>query len=466
MFALDIATTTSPVDDLRRALRGRVVAPGDDGWDAARSAWNLAVDQRPVAVVTPVDEADVIAAVHVALSTGLRIAPQSSGHNVASIPSLDGTIIVRTTELKGVEIDADRRIARARAGSEWRDVTGPAAAFGLAPLSGSSPQVGVVGYTLGGGISWLARKHGLAADAVVAIELVTADGVLRRVDADHCPDLFWALRGGGGNFGIVTAIEFRLFAHPTVVAGMLLWPAHRAPTVLPAWTAVTRDAPDELTTALRLLQLPPDPALPEFLRGGSFVAVDGAYAGDDVAAADALLAPLRALEPMLDTFAPVTPDALGTIHMDPEAPMPLMGDTIMLDALPDEAGDAFLRLLAPDIGSPFVVAELRHIGGALAREHAGQGARGAIAGQYLLFLCGVPVDAHVIAAIEARAERVRAALGPWESRASYLNFVEHAVDPAGLFEAPAYARLREIRTDADPTELFLANHAIPPARPS
>jgi FAD/FMN-containing dehydrogenase len=463
MSALDI--TTRPVDALRAAISGTVVAPGDDGWDAARAAWNLAVDQQPAAVVVPADESDVIAAVLVARRNGLRVAPQSSGHNVAPIPSLEDTIIVRTTELKGVEIDPERRVARARAGSEWRDVTGPAAAHGLAPLAGSSPQVGVVGYTLGGGLSWLGRKHGLAADAVVAIELVTAEGVLRRVDADHCPDLFWALRGGGGNFGVVTAIEFRLFAHPTVVAGMLLWPAHRAPAVLPAWTAVTRDAPDELTTSLRLLQLPPDPALPEFLRGGSFVVIDGAYASDDVAAADAVLAPLRALEPMMDTFAPVTPDALGTIHMDPEAPMPVMGDTIMLDALPVDAGDAFLRLLAPEIGSPFMVAEIRHLGGALSRTHAGQGARGAIAGQYIVFLCGVPVDADVVAAIQARAERVRGALGRWESRASYLNFVERGVDPAGLFEPEAYARLREIRTDADPTELFLANHAIPPARP-
>jgi FAD/FMN-containing dehydrogenase len=209
---------------LRGVIDGEVVTPGDAAWDEARRAWNLTVDQQPTAVAIPESVADVRQIVDFAREEGLRVAPQGTGHGAAALGSLEETILVKLHRLRGVEIDPERRSARVEAGVIWVEVVEAAAEHGLAALSGSSPDVGVVGYTLGGGLSWLARKHGIGANHVTAAELVTADGTLRRVDREHEPDLFWAIRGGGGDFGIVTALEFDLFALTDVYAGVLWFP--------------------------------------------------------------------------------------------------------------------------------------------------------------------------------------------------------------------------------------------------
>ena len=195
----------------RHAVRGSVLAPGDEGWDEARTPWNVQFEQHPALIVVPANSADVQAVVRFATANGLRVAPQGTGHGVASLGDLSDAVLVRMTELRDVEIDVEAQQARAGAGVIWEDVVNPAAEHGLVALHGSSPDVGIAGYTLGGGMGWLARKHGLAANSVTAIEVVTADGEFHRVDHTHERDLFFALRGGGGNFGIVTAIEFKLF---------------------------------------------------------------------------------------------------------------------------------------------------------------------------------------------------------------------------------------------------------------
>ena len=204
-----------PVDFDAQALRARVagdvVTPADEAWDEARQAWNLAVDQRPVAVVLAETADDVVVTIEEARAAGLRVAPQGTGHNAAPLGELSGTILLRTSRMRGVEIDPAAQIARVEAGVIWIEVVEAAAEHGLAALAGSSPDVGVVGYTLGGGLSWLARKYGFAANQVTAVELVTADGRFIRADRENEPDLFWAVRGGGGSFGVVTALEFRLF---------------------------------------------------------------------------------------------------------------------------------------------------------------------------------------------------------------------------------------------------------------
>src|SRR3954453_16972675 len=268
------------VDVLRDRMEGAVVAPGDAAWDEARQAWNLHVDQRPAVVAVPRGATDVAAIVDFAREQGLRVAPQGTGHNASAIATLEGTILVKTHEMPSVEIDAERRRARVGAGVIWAEVTGRASELGLAPLAGSSPDVGVVGYTLGGGLSWLSRRHGLAANTVLAIELVTAHGRLVRCDRDPEPELFWALRGGGGSFGAVTAIEFVLYPAPQVYAGAMLWPSEQATEVLKAYVEWCRTAPDAISTSARLLQVPPLPDIPEGIRGRQFVAIDGAYLGD------------------------------------------------------------------------------------------------------------------------------------------------------------------------------------------
>src|SRR3954449_5600023 len=236
------------VEALRARLEGAVYGPSDAGWDQARQAWNLAVDQRPAAVAFPVTDADVVAAVEFARDEGLRIAPQGPGHGAAPLArDLEGEILLSTARMRGVRIDPRARRARVRAGAVWGDVTLPASAYGLAPLAGSSADVGVVGYTLGGGLSWLGRKHGLACNSVTAIEVVTPERGLLRVDAEHDPELFWALRGGGGSFGVVTAVARGPSAHPSIVGGQLVFPIAAAADVLEAFIELTWTAPTELT---------------------------------------------------------------------------------------------------------------------------------------------------------------------------------------------------------------------------
>ena len=449
-----LSTETPP------ALTGDIVTPDHAEWDIARRAWNLAVDQRPALVAFPADAADVQSLIEYAIRTGLKVAPQGTGHNAAALGALDDTILLSTQRMRGVEIDPEARTARVQAGTLWLEVTEAATPHGLFPLSGSSPDVGVVGYTLGGGLSWLARRHGLAANAVTAIELVTPDAQLVRATADVHPDLFWALRGGGGNFGVVTAMEFELFPYGEVFAGMMLWPYERHAEVLHAWHALTETAPEELTTALRIMHFPPLPELPPFLSGRSVVVIDGAYAGsaDEGAAA---IAALRALEPEMDTFAPSSPAVLSRIHMDPEEPIPYRGDGAVLGTLDAAALDAFSAANQP--GTPVLFGELRHVGGAVGRVPAGGGAAGCIRGGYLLFSVGLAMSPEMADGVAAGQAALNTAMAPWTIDKEYLNFVEHAVDPATLYDDDDYARLRAIRAAVDPAGRMVGNHPIPAA---
>src|SRR5438067_3018352 len=323
---------------LRLRLAGDLLTPADPGWDDARRAWNLAVDQRPFAVALVESAEDVVAVVRFARLHGLRVAPQGTGHGASSLESLEDVILVKTERLRRVEIDAAGRRSRAEAGALWGDVVEPAAEQGFVVLHGSSPDVGVVGYSLGGGMGWLARSRGLSANSVTAVELVTADGRLVRADHDDEPDLFWAVRGGGGNFGVVTAIEIALYDTPKLYAGAMFWPVERAGEVLHAWREWVETVPDEVTSVGRILHFPPLPMVPEPLRGGSFAVIEAAFAGPE-AEGEELLRPLRQLAPAMDTFAAVPPTALQTLHMDPPQPVPGIGDGMFLDELPAEAID-------------------------------------------------------------------------------------------------------------------------------
>jgi hypothetical protein len=457
------STTTTALDfsQLRQKLMGAVTVPGDAAWDEARQAWNLAVDQRPVAVAEPETVADVVAVVDFARERGLRVAAQGTGHAAAAMTSLQNTILVKTHRMRVVEIDADARRARAQAGAMWADVAGPAAEHGLAALAGSSHDVGVVGYSLGGGLSWLARKLGLAANSVTAIQLVTSDGRVVVTDAHHDPDLFWALRGGGGNFGVVTAIEFELYEIAEVYAGMLAFPWERAREVLRAWRDWTRTAPEEITTAARILQVPPLPTIPEPFRGRGLVVIDGAYLGDEAGAIEALAA-LRALGPEVDTFAMMPPDQLLTIHMDPPEPVPNSGDGALLDVVPAEAIDSLVHVAGPESGSPLLMVELRHLGGALARPGEGHGAVATMEGDYALFAVGMAPDAETAAIVDAHVDLVKTALCEWDAGRRYLNFSERPIDTRRAYTAAAYRRLQAVKTLVDPDDMFRANHPIAP----
>jgi hypothetical protein len=448
--------------ELRARIEGTVVAPQDASWDEARAAWNLAVDQRPALVAVPHSAADVVAIVEFARERGLRVAPQGTGHNASAIASLERTILVKTHALRDVEIDVAGRRARVGSGVVWAEVTGPASEHGLAPLAGSSPDVGVVGYTLGGGLSWLSRRHGLASNSVLAIELVTADGRLVRCDRDHEPELFWALRGGGGSFGVVTAIEFVLYPAPQVYAGAMLWPWERATEVLTRYVEWCRTAPDAISTSARLLQVPPLPDIPEPVRGRQFVAIDGAYLGDPEAAAE-VLAPLRALEPEIDMFAPIPAAALSHIHMDPEHPVPGHGDGMVLDELTPAAIEALVAIAGPGSGSPLLAVELRQLGGAIGVPPAEHGALAKIGGAFALFAVGMAMTPEMGAAVEAHVGRVIEAMDPWDAGRRYLNFTERPADASAFFPEGTLRRLQAVKAEYDPGDMLCSNHPVPAA---
>jgi hypothetical protein len=445
---------------LRGRLTGQVVLPGDPEWDEARRAWNLAVDQRPSAVALVESVEDVVEVVEFARAHGLRIAPQGTGHGASALAVLDDTILVKTTRLRGVEIDAGAGRARIEAGALWEDVVVPAAEQGFMVLHGSSPDVGVVGYTLGGGMGWLARSRGLAANSVTAVELVTAEGRFVRLDSENEPDLFWAVRGGGGSFGVVTALELELYPTPELYAGAMFWPVERAAEVLRAWRDWTETAPDEVTSVGRILRFPPFPDVPEPMRGKNFVIFEAVYVGSESDGA-ALVAPLRGLKPAMDTFAAVGATALQHLHMDPPHPVPGVGDGLFLERLPDEAIDSFVQTAVP----PLISLEIRQLGGALAGAAQHHGAVGTLDAGYVAFAVGMAPNPEVAAAVHEGVDRVKAGLAPWESARTYFNFSERQVGGARLYPLKTYTyqRLRKIRADHDAGELFVSNHPIPPA---
>ena len=446
---------------LTSTLPGKVVVPEDVRFDRARRAWNLAIDQRPAAVAFPDSPQDVAAAVLVAREFGLRVAAQGTGHGAGPLGSLEDTILLKTERMREVSVDPARRNARVGAGAVWLEVVEAAARYGLAALAGSSPDVGVVGYTLGSGLSFLGRKYGLAANHVRAIELVTADGRLVRAGPENEPDLFWALRGGGGSFGVVTSIELELFPITQAYAGILWYPIDRGPEVLHAWREVTQsDLPDELTTVGRFVNLPPIPDVPEPVRGKSFAIIEAYHLGDP-AHADDLLAPLRALGPTNDTISTVQMPALTHLRMEPEQPVPAVGDGLMVDHLPANALDAFVEVAGAYAQFSLVSIELRHLGGELRRRRPENGALASIDADYAMGAVGLVPAPELEAPVRAQVQAVKAALGPWAAKHMNLNFAETQQDAATFWTEQASDRLRRIKAAVDPDDLIRSNHPIP-----
>lgn len=445
---------------LRGLCGGRVHLPGDGGYGAARLPWNLAVDQRPAAVVFPRSAVEVAAVLAVASDVGLRVAVQGTGHNAGPLGPLEDVVLLRTSAMTALAVMPGGGRVRVQAGALWGDVVDEAAGHGCSVLHGSSPDVGVVGYSLGGGLGWYARRLGLQTNAVTAAELVTADAELRRVDAQTDPELFWALRGGGGNLGVITELEFRTFGFTSAYAGMLVWDMADAERVLSVYADWAPHAPDAVTTSFRLLRLPPVEDIPAALRGRDLVVIDGAVlASDDDA--KRILAPLRSLRPELDTFARVPSEALSRLHMDPEGPTPAVSRTATLTALPPDGVDALLAAAGPHADTSLLTVELRQLGGALARHAPDAGALPGVEGTFLLFAAALAVDSGMALRGESDAQGVIEALSAWHSRRLYLNFVEQDCEVSAGYDSAAWQRLVDIRADVDPHGLLLANHEVP-----
>jgi FAD/FMN-containing dehydrogenase len=448
-----------PAETPRAAISGDVFVPGDDGYDQARQAWNLAKDQRPAIAVFPESAADVARAVRFARSRGMRIAPQATGHGAGPLEPLEGAMLLKTSRMRRVDIDPVTRTARAEAGALWRDVSVPAGQHGLAALGGTSPDVGVAGYTLGGGIGWLARRYGLAANSVTAAEIVTPDGDLVRADAGHQPDLFWAVRGGGGSIGVVTALEMTLYRARELYAGVLFFPIQRGSQVLHAWREWTGTVPDEVTSIARIMRFPPLPEVPGHLRGRAFTLVEATYLGDAAAGAE-VLRPLRRLGPETDTFTTIPAPALSQLHMDPDHPVPNQGDGVLLADLPADAIDVLLALAGPDAQTPLASIEIRHLGGALARPAPGGGAQPAIDARYLVYAAGATPTPELAAMMRARARAVKDALTPWHASYDYYNLTETQADANAVLPAASYRRLQRIKVTYDPGQTIICTHPI------
>jgi FAD/FMN-containing dehydrogenase len=437
-----------------------VVGPEHAGYDEARRAWNLQADLRPAAVVSARDEREVAEAVHLARHHDLKLVPFTTGHLATALPDLSHAVLLRLDFDHAVEVDPAARRARIPAGALWEDVVDAVAPHGLAVAHGSSPDVGAIGYLLGGGLSFYSRRHGVAANAVTAIELVDAAGEHRRVDADSDPDLFWALRGGGGSFGVVTAVEIELLPYPEVFAGAAFWPIADAARVLPEWLAWTREAPGSVTTSMRLLRLPPVPEVPEPLRAVPVLCVDGVALEE--ADGRAMVERLRAVaEPMIDGWERLPSAAVLRVHGDPEHPVPGCSEHALLGELDEEAVEVFLDVAGEGAECPLLFAELRQLGGALATAPTGSGSRGHLVGRFAMFAIGCPMAPGDEGAIDAALAELMTRLAPWDTGRRYLNFAENDGEARRGFDPATFARLRRVRAAHDPGELFLAAHTVP-----
>jgi hypothetical protein len=445
---------------LGERMVGDVLLPGDTGWDGARQAFNLVADQHPAAVVYAASTDDIVDTLRFAAEEGIRVAAQGTGHGATTLRDLGSTVLLRTSRLTKVEIDPSARRARAEAGALWKDVVAPAGKHGLAALHGSSGGVGVAGYTLGGGIGWLARSEGLACNSVTALAVVTADGQARRVSAEQEPELFWALRGGGGAYAVVTELEFDLVGVSSVYAGQLTWPIEQAPQIVTAYRNWTKDLTDSVTSTVKLVRFPPLPQLPPPLRGRSLVTVAVVHRGDE-GEGERLVAPLRtAARPELDTLASIPATGLVDLAGDPQDPVPGFGDAVLLRDLPDGAVRTYLELAGPGVQSPLLHLELRHLGGALAESSPAHGAADSVDGAFLAFGLGMPTSPQLSEAIGDALVRVKEQLAPWASDTTVLNFAEQQPGTRASFPASTAGRLNAVKQAYDPDGILVANHAV------
>jgi FAD/FMN-containing dehydrogenase len=442
------------------AIAGRIATPTDADWDEARLAWNLAADLRPEAVAFVESAEDIAKVVSFASENDLRVSGQGTGHGAVALAPLDDTILIKTERMRGIDIDPDARTARVEAGALVLELSEAAQAHGLSSMPGSAPDVGAIGFTLGGGLSWLGRRYGFACNRVLAIELVTADGEPRTVNAEDDPDLFWALRGGGGGYAIVTALHLDLVPIGDIYAGALLFPAAVGAEAVRTYRDWAAELSDDVTSVVRFLRPPPVPDMPEQLRNVPLLTIDAACIGDQ-ASGEATIAPLLEIgEPIMNTFGQIPSEGLCRIHMDPEQPVPGLGHHQVVGELPDEAIDAFTEIAGPDSGTPLLLTELRQLGGALGRPDAGGGALSHIDADFVMLGIGLPMTPELGEAIAAQLNRFDEAMRPWAAEGGYFNFAERPCDADAILPPETCTRLAEVKRRYDPDNLIVSNHAV------
>ncbi|MBN1091156.1 FAD-binding oxidoreductase [Blastococcus sp. TML/M2B] len=449
------------VEALRSQVHGPVYAAGDDGMAAEVATWNVAVQHTPAIAVGATCAADVAAAVSWAVAHGLGVAVQATGHG--PVRNADGAMMITTRRMQGVSIDPERRVARVQAGVKWQRVMDAAAEFGLAGLCGSSSDVGVVGYTLGGGLGSLGRHYGFAADHVRSIELVTADGRQRTLSADSEPELFWAVRGGEGNFGVVTAIEIELVPVGGLYAGGIFFAGEDMAAVLHAFRRWAPTLPEEVGTSVAVLRMPDEEFVPPPLRGQTAVHLRYSYSGTYVSEGERLLAPMRdAGRVLLGFVGPIRSDETDSIHMDPVDPLPAYEKGQLLTDLTEEGVDALLAAVGPEQDIPLMMVEIRLLGGALGRPAKVPNAVPGRSARYAVnaIAPGVPELAHVVPVV---VRGVLGTLAPWRSPETLINFLGDVSGPdevAAAYPPGVFERLAEVKAAVDPRRVFSFGHAF------
>ncbi|WP_017792649.1 FAD-binding oxidoreductase [Leucobacter salsicius] len=445
---------TNTADALRSHASGEVFAPPDPGFAEAHAGFNLAEQHQPDLVLRATNEADVAAAVKLGATSGLPVRAQATGHGIG-IPMPRG-ILVSTAGMRSVHINPARRTATVGAGTQWHEVINAAAQHGLAPLSGSSPTVGIVGYTLGGGMGPMARTFGFASDRVRRLRMIDATGRTVEIDAEREPDLFWALRGGKPWVGIVTETEFELVEVPTYYGGSIFFAGDHAERVLHAFAQWAPTVPDAVSTSITLLRLPDLPIFPEPLRGRLSVHLRYVHIGDPAQGAE-WLAPMRAAAtPVLDLVAVTPAVAIGSVHQDPTEPMPARDDSIRLRELTPATVDSLLEAAGPGVDTPLIMAEVRMMGGALAQAGTHDSAVGGRDGAFNVCVIG-PYPPPLREAVDAASAATLGALQPWALTGSLINFQGYALAPdqvRAAWSPEVRGRLDAIERSWDPDHLF------------
>jgi FAD/FMN-containing dehydrogenase len=452
------------IAELRERIRGEVITPADAGYDQARAVWNGMIDKRPALIVRCSGVADVIAAVEFASSQDLELAIRGGGHSLPGFSTSDGGVVVDLSEMKGIRVDPEGMRVVAQAGATWRELDHETQAFGLAVTGGLISSTGIAGFTLGGGIGWLMRKHGLTCDNLLAADVVTADGRLVRASEHENPELYWGLRGGGGNFGTVTSFEFALHrVGPTILAGPIFFPGDQATQILRGYRVYTQDLPDEMTTLVNLTTAPPVPFLPADVHGTKVVAVVGVYAGAPDAGRE-MAAGLRGLgTPIADLLGPMPYTTMQSL-LDPLWAPGARNyfKAGFLGALSDDTIDALVEAHGPAI-SPSSEIHLHHVGGAVARVADDATAFGERGAPYLLNIVARWTDPATDTEQIAWAKDLLAAVEPDTTGGTYVNFLSEGDDRvAAAYGSAKVERLARLKETWDPTNLFRLNQNIRP----